>query len=99
MNPDGTALKILDLPGGKRVISPDGSKVAFLDGNDVYVSDIDGSGVTNVTNLTNSAKHDQGYLYVHDRIGGFYIDRFNTHLAWSPDGQKIAFSREGSCSS
>jgi Tol biopolymer transport system component len=83
MNPDGSGLARLTNSSGwdfGPAWSPNGQKIAFVstrDGNnEIYVMNADGSAQTNLTN--------------HPGLDG-PISRPEEDLAWSPDGQRIAF--------
>ena len=69
--------------------SPDGSKVAFVVGNDLYYKDLASGNTTRVTNdgKTNSI--------INGASDWVYEEEFELTRAfqWSPDGQKLAFLR------
>lgn len=80
-NSDGTNSSRIHDGGSYPIISPDGTKIAFTefsnDTNDdeIYVMNLDGSSVTNLTgDMSTASSHDH-----------------NIYPVWSSDGQQIAF--------
>jgi Tol biopolymer transport system component len=88
MNPDGTEVRlVVDGIGGPYAVSPDGTRIAFgveqqgtqiYPNVDLFVMNVDGSGRTLI--------HDLPCQFI-----DMDCQQLNA-LAWSPDGQRIAYS-------
>jgi TolB protein len=98
VHPDGTKLTRLTTGHGPAAWSPDGRRIAFEQSGDIYVIDVDGSGLTNLTTNpaddTKPAWSPDGRWIAFERYGSIYVmnaDSSNqTYLAggvapvWSP---------------
>jgi Tol biopolymer transport system component len=110
MNPDGTGQTFLaDAPGAQNLRwSPDGTRLAYDDGRNVHIFNVDGSGTTRIPiEATQPSWSPDGTQLAVVRIepyANIYVinlDGTNLRLvvkdgsgpAWSPDGRRIAFSR------
>lgn len=70
-------------------LSPDGKKVAFVAGNNLYYKDIEKSMVNNITTDGEKNKIINGNCdWVYEEEFGF-----TTAFQWSPDGKRIAYYR------
>lgn len=70
-------------------LSPDNTKVAFVKGNNLYVSDLSSN---TLTQLTHDGEHNR---IINGAADWVYEEEFSMAQAfkWSPDGKKIAFIR------
>lgn len=69
--------------------SPDGSKIAFVSKNNIYIEDTQTSARLQVT-------HDGGKEVINGTFDWAYEEEFGTKdgFRWSPDGQKIAYWKQ-----
>ncbi|MBL9032336.1 MAG: PD40 domain-containing protein [Phycisphaerae bacterium] len=85
--------------GTQPAISPDGKRFAYISKGDLYVRDIDGSGILRLTfdadeitrryreKLTNPMDQQRFEMYERDHLFSAY-----SHPTWTPDGRFVVFS-------
>lgn len=66
--------------------SPDGTRVAYVQANDIYVEDLAGGGVTRLT-------HDGSRTTINGTFDWVYEEEFSLQdgFRWSPDGTRVAY--------